>query len=76
MDLPPPRPLNLVARQIWDRLAERIHGEGRWQLIDHEMLAVYAETSELHLLLKSPTLHQRPMSLNIRLQLQVHVIPA
>jgi P27 family predicted phage terminase small subunit len=50
---PPPRALNLVARQVWDRHAERIHGEGRWQHIDQELLAVFCETIELYLQFKS-----------------------
>jgi len=48
----PPRPLSIAARQVWDRHAERIHGEGRWQVIDHDQLCTYAETVELYLRLK------------------------
>lgn len=42
-----------MAREIWDRHAERIHGEGRWQLIDHDQLAMYCETAELYPRLKT-----------------------
>lgn len=48
-DLDPPRALSLMARQVWDRNAERIHSEGRWQTIDHELLALFCETLELYL---------------------------
>jgi P27 family predicted phage terminase small subunit len=53
MDFDPPRPLSIAARAIWDRHAKRIHGEGRWQVVDHDMLATYAETAELYLRCKS-----------------------
>ncbi|WP_083198763.1 P27 family phage terminase small subunit [Mycobacterium malmoense] len=48
-EFPPPRPLSLVARQVWDRNASRIHSEGRWHCIDQELLAVFCETLELYL---------------------------
>jgi phage terminase small subunit len=48
----PPRPLTLVARQVWDRHAKRIHAEGRFQLVDHDQLCTYAETLELYLRFK------------------------
>ena len=48
----PPRPLSIAARQIWDRHATRIHTEGRWQQIDHDMLCTYCETTELYLRFK------------------------
>jgi P27 family predicted phage terminase small subunit len=38
-----------MARQVWDRNAERIHSEGRWQTIDQELLAVFCETLEMYL---------------------------
>jgi phage terminase small subunit len=41
-----------MARQVWDRHAQRIHSEGRWQLIDHDLLCVYSETLELYLRFK------------------------
>jgi phage terminase small subunit len=45
----PPRPLSIAARQVWDRHAERIHAEGRWSQIDHDLLCLFAETTELYL---------------------------
>jgi phage terminase small subunit len=42
----------LVARQVWDRIAERIWREGRWSSVDLELLAVFAETLELYLKLQ------------------------
>ena len=48
MELPPPRPLSLAARQVWDRNAERIWLEGRWDTTDRELLAVFCETMELY----------------------------
>jgi P27 family predicted phage terminase small subunit len=41
--------LSLLARQAWDRNAERIHAEGRWQTIDFELLALFCETLEFYL---------------------------
>lgn len=38
-----------MARQVWDRNARRINSEGRWQTIDHELLAVFCETLEIYL---------------------------
>lgn len=46
-DLKPPIKLNLPARRHWDRLATEIHGQGRWNLISHDLLAVFCQT--LHL---------------------------
>jgi phage terminase small subunit len=43
-----PRKLNIAARQVWDHHAQRIYEEGRWQEIDHDMLALYSETVELY----------------------------
>lgn len=37
---------------MWDSHAQRIHAEGRWQQIDHDMLATYCETTELYLRFK------------------------
>jgi phage terminase small subunit len=51
-DFKPPRPLSIAARQIWDRHVFRIHAEGRWQQMDHDMLCTYAETIELYLRFK------------------------
>ena len=53
MDFKPPRPLSIAARQTWDRHVQRIHAEGRWQQIDHDMLCTYAETTELYLRFKA-----------------------
>jgi phage terminase small subunit len=52
IDFKPPRPLSIAARQMWDRHASRIHAEGRWQQIDHDMLCTYCETTELYLRFK------------------------
>lgn len=48
----PPRPLSVVARQVWDRHITRIHSEGRYQAIDHDQLCTYAETLDLYLRFK------------------------
>jgi phage terminase small subunit len=37
---------------MWDRHADRIHSEGRWQQIDHDQLCTYCETTELYLRFK------------------------
>jgi phage terminase small subunit len=49
MDLSPPRPLSLPARQAFDRQAKRIYGEGRWNAVDLELLCVWSETLELYI---------------------------
>ena len=49
----PPRPLSLAARKVWDAHAGRIHSEGRWSVVDHDMLALYAETCELYFRFKA-----------------------
>jgi phage terminase small subunit len=49
----PPRPLSIAARQVWDRHARRIYGEGRWAVVDHDLLCLYAETLELYLRFKA-----------------------
>lgn len=48
MEFTPPRPISLRARQTWQRHAERIHAEGRWSVVDHDLLCLYAETLELY----------------------------
>lgn len=48
----PPIPLSIAARRTWDRHAERIHAEGRWTAVDHDLLAVYCQTLEMYLRLK------------------------
>jgi P27 family predicted phage terminase small subunit len=48
MDLEPPVPLTIAARRTWDRIAKRIHGEGRWPHISTDMLVVFCETVELY----------------------------
>jgi phage terminase small subunit len=53
MEYPPPRQLSTVALAIWNRQAERIYNEGRWQQIDQDQLATYAETTEVYLRCKS-----------------------
>jgi P27 family predicted phage terminase small subunit len=52
-DLEPPRPLSIVARQMFDRHAARIQGEGRWRQVDVDQLATYCETAELYLKCKA-----------------------
>ncbi|ART69930.1 hypothetical protein BTO20_16310 [Mycobacterium dioxanotrophicus] len=44
----PPRPLAPAARAVWDRHDERITEEGRWEAVDHDLLAVYAETHAVY----------------------------
>ncbi|WP_231990753.1 P27 family phage terminase small subunit [Mycobacterium sp. 852002-30065_SCH5024008] len=44
--------MSIAARQLWDRHADRIHAEGRWQQIDHDTLCLYCETVELYLRFK------------------------
>jgi P27 family predicted phage terminase small subunit len=48
MDLSPPRGLSIAARQHWDRVAARIHEQGRYCQIDLEMLACFCEALELY----------------------------
>ena len=48
-DLTPPRPLSILARQMFDRHAERIHAEGRWKYVDVDQLCSYVECVELYL---------------------------
>lgn len=47
-DFTPPYPLTLAARRTWDRLAKKLHHEGRWSVIDHELLALFCETREYY----------------------------
>ena len=48
MDFDPPRQLTVAARQVWDRQVARIYNEGRMQQIDHDLLAAFAETTDLY----------------------------
>jgi phage terminase small subunit len=48
MDFEPPIPLYIGARRTWDRLATRMHGEGRRPHVTHEMLAVFCQTMYLY----------------------------
>jgi phage terminase small subunit len=43
VDLEPPYPLTLPARRHWDRLAKQIHGQGRWDVISHDLLANFCQ---------------------------------
>jgi phage terminase small subunit len=52
IDFDPPRPLSIAARQVFDRHAKRIHSEGRWSQVDHDLLCLFAETTELYLRFK------------------------
>jgi phage terminase small subunit len=47
LDLEPPYPLALPARRHWDRLAKQTHGQGRWDVISHDLLASFCQL--LHL---------------------------
>jgi P27 family predicted phage terminase small subunit len=53
MEYAPPRQLTPIARTVWDRQADRIYNEGRWQQVDQDQLATYAETVEVYLRCKS-----------------------
>lgn len=44
----PPMPLSIHARRTWDRLAQRIHGEGRWNYVDHDLLCIFCQTLEYY----------------------------
>jgi phage terminase small subunit len=48
-DLTPPRPLSILARQMFDRHAARIHAEGRFKHIDVDQLCSYVECVETYL---------------------------
>jgi P27 family predicted phage terminase small subunit len=48
LDFNPPIPLSISAQKTWDRHAKRIHSEGRWQYVDHDLLATYCQTLELY----------------------------
>src|SRR5262249_49827394 len=43
----PPYPLTLPARRHWDRLAEEIHSQGRWDLISKDLLANFCQTLDV-----------------------------
>jgi P27 family predicted phage terminase small subunit len=49
----PPRLLDSVAREVWDRQAQRLYRDGRWHSIDHDLLCLFAETTALYLRIKS-----------------------
>jgi hypothetical protein len=44
---PPSYPLALPARRRWNRLAKQIHGQGRWDIVSHDLLASFCQL--LHL---------------------------
>lgn len=46
-DLDPPFPLSLPARRHWGRLAAAIHGQGRWELVSHDLLATFCQVLTL-----------------------------
>jgi P27 family predicted phage terminase small subunit len=52
-DFDPPRKLDPVAREVWDRQARRLHRDGRWLSVDHDLIALFCETTALYLRLKS-----------------------
>jgi hypothetical protein len=41
LDFEPPLPLTLPARRHWDRISRQIHGQGRWAVISHDLLASF-----------------------------------
>ena len=43
LDFEPPLPLTLPARRHWDRIARQIHGQGRWAVISHDLLASFCQ---------------------------------
>ncbi|WP_116375448.1 P27 family phage terminase small subunit [Mycobacterium sp. MFM001] len=49
----PPRSLDPMAREVWDRQAARLWRDGRWHSIDHDLLCLFAETTALYLRLKA-----------------------
>jgi P27 family predicted phage terminase small subunit len=49
----PPRPLEAVARSVWDRQATRLWRDGRWHSIDQDLLCLFCETTELYLRVKA-----------------------
>ena len=44
--------MSIAARLVWDRHVKRIHAEGRWSQVDHDLLCLFAETTELYLRFK------------------------
>jgi P27 family predicted phage terminase small subunit len=49
----PPRPLDPMARQVWDRQSQRLHRDGRWHSVDHDLVCLFAETTSMYLQLKA-----------------------
>lgn len=49
----PPRPLDPVAREVWDRQSQRLHRDGRWHSIDQDLVCLFCETTSLYLQLKA-----------------------
>ncbi|MGO9035117.1 P27 family phage terminase small subunit [Mycobacterium sp.] len=49
----PPRPLDPVARAVWDRQAQRLYRDGRWHGLDHDLVCLFAETTSMYLQLKA-----------------------
>ncbi|MGH3556639.1 P27 family phage terminase small subunit [Mycobacterium sp.] len=49
----PPRPLDPVARSVWDRQSHRLYREGRWPGIDQDLLCLFSETTAMYLKLKA-----------------------
>lgn len=48
MEFNPPVPLSITARKTWDRHAQRIYSEGRWPIVNQDMLVVFCQTLELY----------------------------
>src|ERR1700739_2019753 len=48
IDLSPPFELTLPARRNFDRIAQRCYQQGRWDVIDVELLAVFAQQLTLY----------------------------
>jgi phage terminase small subunit len=57
-DFAPPIPLSIAATRTYQRLAAKIHGEGRLAKISTDMLAIWAQTLHLYLdCMEQITLH-------------------
>jgi phage terminase small subunit len=43
LDFEPPFPLTLPARRHWLRISRQIHGQGRWAVVSHDLLASFCQ---------------------------------
>jgi P27 family predicted phage terminase small subunit len=53
MEFAAPRPLSPVAGEVFDRHIARIYKEGRLATVDQDLLAAFAETTDLYLQCKA-----------------------